>query len=280
MSPSLTDPASLKALLAAQGIAPRRSASQNFLISQPVIAAIVAAACQGPKQVTELGAGVGVITLALLQADLSVRAIERDQQLAEILAQATAEQVERLEVIMADLREVLWHWDTPYQIIGNIPYQLSGLILRRITQLTPAPEQAILLMQREVGQRLVAAGGQMQLLALARQLWGEAEILRKVPAGSFWPAPAVDSCLVRLTPYPQELLPLAERERVLAIAAHFFRERRKQMGGVLRRWQGIPTEKAGKILNDASIASTARPQEVTAAQWIRFSRAGKMLYSS
>jgi 16S rRNA (adenine1518-N6/adenine1519-N6)-dimethyltransferase len=270
MRDDLTELAHLKALLTAHGIRPRRTASQNFLTSRDVVTAIVSAARGGPRAVTELGAGTGVITQALLTADFAVRAIERDRQLATILTSVMPPQLQpELELVIGDVRQKSWEWSTPYQIVGNIPYHLSGLVIRKITQLTPLPRQAVLLVQAEVGERLTAEVPQLQLIGLAVQLWGSARILQRVPAAAFWPSPRVDSALVLLTPASStQRLSLAEREAVLGVAKHFFRSRRKQMGGVLKRWLAIKPEEAGDILRRAGIDLQQRPQEVSVSRWV------------
>ena len=271
----LTDPAYLQSILAAAGIAPQRRASQNFLICAPVIEATVSAAQAGPKRVTELGAGVGVLTGALLAAGYTVRAIERDQRLAKLAVELIPENLRpQLMLVAKDLRYTPWEQDDAYQIVGNIPYHLSGLIIRKITQLRQAPEQVILLVQKEVGARLVAAPPELQLIGLAIHLWGEAHVLRHVPASCFWPAPQVDSSLVLLKPASiEQAVPLEQREAVLACARYFFSQRRKQMGGVLKRWRKIDEERTVQILQAAGVSPHQRPQEVKPAEWIRLANA-------
>jgi 16S rRNA (adenine1518-N6/adenine1519-N6)-dimethyltransferase len=180
----------------------------------------------------------------------------------------------QLTLIEDDLRSASWEQHEPYQIVGNIPYHLSGLIIRHITQLEPVPRQAILLVQKEVAQRLIATPPNLQLIGLAVQLWGTAQILRTVPANCFWPAPKVDSSLVALKPHvaPQTVT-RAEREAVLGYARHFFSQRRKQMGGVLKRWRNLNETGAAALLQQAAIDPQQRPQEVTIPQWISLARA-------
>jgi 16S rRNA (adenine1518-N6/adenine1519-N6)-dimethyltransferase len=167
---------------------------------------------------------------------------------------------------------VAWEQPGPYQIVGNIPYHLSGLIIRKITQLEPQPQQALLLLQKEVAARLVAGPPALQLIGLAVQLWGAARVLRSVPASCFWPAPRVDSSLVALKPAAARAVSLAERERVVACARHFFSQRRKQMGGVLKRWQKLDDDAAVALLRRVGIRPEQRPQEISLPQWIRLTQ--------
>jgi 16S rRNA (adenine1518-N6/adenine1519-N6)-dimethyltransferase len=262
---SLTDLDTIQHLLHQARLHPTRSAGQNFLICQEVVEAILVTAQGGPKQVTELGAGLGTLTQALAAHDFHIQAIERDKALAEILKSVIpAKQRDRVELTVNDLRQVKWEWPKPYQLIGNIPYNLSGLILRRITQLSPAPQQVILLVQKEVGQRMVAQPPDINMLGLAIQLWGEPHPLLAVPASCFWPAPQVDSQLVLLLPNRETRRPLAQREEILQIAKTFFQTKRKQIGGVLQRNFNI---EPAAWLEKINLRPTQRPQELSLQNW-------------
>src|SRR5687767_12016987 len=152
--PRLTDSDTLKKILLAHNLHLRKTSSQHFLISAEVIEAIIALAEVGPKVATELGAGLGTLTQALAQADYTVRAIERDPALANLLPSFIPPlQRKNVEVVVKDLRDVSWEHSEAYQVIGNIPYAVSGLIIRRLTHLDPVPTQAIFLVQKEVALR-------------------------------------------------------------------------------------------------------------------------------
>lgn len=264
----VTNLAYLQRLLAGAHHTPARSAGQNFLVSPAVREATVAAVRKGPRHVTELGAGVGPLTLALLRAGYTVRAVERDAALARLLTQQTdaAGLKEQLTVIPADLRSTDWRWSVPYQLVGNIPYNLSGLILRRITQLAPEPTQVILLLQREVGERLHAQPPHMHLLSVAFQLWGVAKRLMLVPASYFWPQPQVDSELLLLTPHAHRL-PLPARERIIGLAKMLFQQRRKQIGGVLQAQLRLTRDDVVQRLTALQLTPTQRPQELSVTAW-------------
>ncbi len=268
LHPPLTDRDYLELLLKKAGVRPARSAGQNFLVSDEVVAATVASVQAGPPQVTELGAGVGTLTTALIAAGTTVRAIERDTRLAALLpAQIPAAQREHVALITDDLQQVDWTWDTPYQIVGNIPYNLSGLILRRLSQLDPTPAQVILLVQQEVGERLMAAPPDMHLLSIAVQLWATPHLLLQVPASCFWPEPQVDSQLLLLLPRTTDAQSIAEREAIVAFAKPLFQNRRKQLGGVLSKLLGQPLQTTSALLGSVRINPHARPQELSLAQW-------------
>ena len=279
-----SDVTSLKVLLAAYGIVPRRSSGQNFLVCGEIVEKTLKVLNAGSRQVTELGAGTGVVTQALLSAGFTVRALENDRRLGELLTATTPDHLKhKLELIIGDLRQESWEWPVntahqyggqagrpgAYQLVGNIPYNLSGLILRRITQSVVAPERAVLLVQQEVGQRLAAQPPHLQLIGLAAQLWGTVRLLESVPAECFWPRPKIASQLIALEPHINNRLPGDERERVLAVAAQFFRAKRKQMGGTARRNWNFSSTQAERRLRQAGIDPAQRPQETTVLQWVR-----------
>jgi 16S rRNA (adenine1518-N6/adenine1519-N6)-dimethyltransferase len=270
----LTNPDFLEQLLQKHGITPEHSAGQNFLVCEEPLEALITAMEGGGPCVTELGAGLGTATAALLAHGYHVRAIERDRHLAGVLGKVIPKpQQANLELQIGDLREAQWHWDEPWQLVGNIPYNLSGYIIRRLTGEAHPPTQAIFMVQREVGDRLAAAPGDMNLLGLAAQLWGSVHLLLQVPRTCFVPAPAVDSALVLLVPHTGEAARSAvTREAILKFAKLFFQQKRKQMGGVAKRNLGWPSERVADVLGRVGIPLAARPQDVSVEQWAALAR--------
>ncbi len=269
MNIDLTDRDQLERYLRDKHIQPEQTSGQNFMVCPEVPEAIVAAMEGGPMRVTELGAGLGTLTQQLAAGNYEVRAIERDARLAKSLEQLMPPAGrKKVEVRREDLRTCSWSWTTPYQLVGNIPYNLSGLIVRLMTRLEPAPERVILLVQKEVGERLAAEAPNSHLISVAVRLWGRADPLMNVPADCFWPAPQVNSQLVMLTPRPEQKIDLKARERILGLAKIFFQGKRKQVGGVLKRQWDIDDAKVRELLGQAKISKESRPQEITVGQWI------------
>lgn len=268
LTPPLTNSDYLKSILTKAGIRPARSAGQHFLICEEACTATTLALDGGPKKITELGAGLGTLTQVLLAAGYSVRAIERDPDLAAILRrEATPRASSNLTLEIADLRATPWPWDELYQLVGNIPYNLSGLIIRRLTQLTPAPAAAVFLLQHEVGLRLTATPPDMHLVTLAVQLWGSVHHLLHVPKTCFWPTPQVDSTLVLLVPHTDVATTRHEREAIIKFAKPLFQNRRKQLAGTLTAVTGRSRPDIAALLAKQGIAATARPQELSVDQW-------------
>lgn len=277
ITPRLTDIQTLKYLLNKHGVQANKAASQNFLIAEEVVEATVMALDPAVTAVTELGAGLGTLTQGLVGAGFTVRALERDKVLGQILPTVLpAKQRQRVTVELADLREIAWAQTEPWQLAGNIPYHLSGFILRQLTQLESTPARAVLLMQQEVGERLLASPGEMSLVSLAVQLWGEVHELLRVPPHCFWPPPAVHSMLVLLVPHAQETArSVHDREAILKLAKPFFQAKRKQMAGTLRRQWHLSPEDAVTLLAAAKIGPAQRPQELSRETWVALAAAAR-----
>lgn len=266
--PRLTDIDTLQRILAKEKAAPLRQLGQNFLVCDEPIEATLAALNPAIPNITELGAGVGPLTQGLLANNYTVRAIEQDARLALALTKNLPKNLQaNLQLIIGDLRQHTWEHQGPWQLVGNIPYNLSGLILRRLTQLTTAPAATILMVQREVALNLTAQVPQLGLLALSIQLWGEAHLLLNIPASCYFPEPKVSSSLVILIPH-QGAPSRTIREQVLAVAKHFFRHRRKQIGGVMRNQLKLTDQAINGLLTHIGATAIQRPQELTIDQWI------------
>lgn len=264
----LTNPDVLKSVLASNKIQAAKSLGQNFLICEEVIDAVLLGLTGAPKNITELGPGLGTLTQGLIAHDYHVRGIEKDDEFVHILPTMLPPKLrENLTVIHGDLKDVDWTWPTPYSIVGNIPYNLSGLIIRRLTQLQTPPYCAIFLMQREVADRMVMHDKSMSLLPLSVGLWGSAELLLRVPPSCFIPQPKVHSSVVLLRP-SENALPAIKREEILAKAKPFFQAKRKQIGTVLKKHYIKTTEEISAIEKAANISAERRPETLSIQEWI------------
>jgi 16S rRNA (adenine1518-N6/adenine1519-N6)-dimethyltransferase len=215
-----------------------RKLGQHFLRRRDILEQIAQAACpQIEPLVVEIGAGRGALTERLLGRTRRLIAIEVDPALADFLRRrfhaATA-----LEIVRADVLELdLGQWG-PAVIAGNIPYYITSEILERVLALLPRLKRAVLLVQREVAERIAAPAGRREygLLSVRVQAVAEPEILFTVPASAFSPPPEVSSALVRLTP---RATPLPDWDRLpafLEFAARCFRYKRRTLRNNLAAW--------------------------------------------
>lgn len=284
---SRIDPAAVRATLKAAGLRARHGLSQNFLADPDVLDDILAAADPQPgRGVLEIGPGLGILTDALLGAGASVTAVELDRGLAGWLRDRHAEALalgERepgapgaLRLIEGDAldQDLGGLVAPPYDVVANLPYHVTSPILHRLLGAERTPERLVLMVQREVAERVAARPGGLSYLAVFCQYHARTRVARLVPASAFEPAPKVESAVLVLEPFragdadaPAQLDPDAEDELWRLVQASF-RERRKMLHNVLRRQLPVPAERIEAALAAAGIAPERRPQTVSVVEWL------------
>ncbi|MGB5416494.1 MAG: 16S rRNA (adenine(1518)-N(6)/adenine(1519)-N(6))-dimethyltransferase RsmA [Polyangiales bacterium] len=233
-----TMPPDTRDLLRKYELHPKRSFSQNFLIQPGAIAQIADAALGMGEQIVELGPGLGALTHALLERGATVLAVELDRDMVRVLEEEFAKR-DRLEVRLGDASE--FDLDayskacrSKLVVTGNLPYQATGAIIRQVVAHRAVLDGAILMVQREVRDRLIAAPGTKEYGALTvftRAAFEVGTVCRLRP-GSFYPAPKVESAVVRFVPRE---VPLAEEtESFQTVVRAAFQMRRKTLHNALR----------------------------------------------
>jgi 16S rRNA (adenine1518-N6/adenine1519-N6)-dimethyltransferase len=186
-------------------IKPSRSKGQNFLVNENIYDDIVKAAeIEVDDTVLEIGPGLGFLTLKLAKRAKRVIAVELDDKLANYLQTGIdAKGIANVEIVNEDiLRFNLNTHLAPtekYKIVANLPYNITSIFLRLFLSSLRPPESLVLMLQKEVAERIVAAPPEMSLLALSVQYYADAKIVREVKAGNFWPEPKVDSAVIKMT---------------------------------------------------------------------------------
>lgn len=271
-APDLLTRRDIEALLLSMGADPKRSLGQNFVVDPNTIRRIVRLAELEPgDRVVEIGPGLGSLTLGLLGADVEVTAIEKDRRLAASLVERLGPAAgSRLNVVCADALTVDWTsliGTDPHVLVANLPYNVATSIVIGILDGVPAISRMLVMVQREVADRMAASPGDpshgLPSIRIARRA-----VARRVAAISpdvFWPRPRVDSALVdirRVTPEPIE--PSDEATFVAAVAAGFGQRRKTLRRAMSARW---PTEQIDAVLESAGIAPSERAERLTLAQW-------------
>ena len=231
-------PPDARDLLRKYDLLPKRSFSQNFLIQPGATAQIADATAALGRQVVELGPGLGALTYALLARDCEVLAVELDRDMVRVLQQEFADE-KGLEIRHADAAGVDFEaysraCGSKLVVTGNLPYQATGAILRRVVAHRAALTGAVLMVQREVRDRLVAepATKQYGALTVFTRAGFEVETVCRLRPGAFYPAPKVESAVVRLLPRE---VPLAEEtESFQTVVRAAFQMRRKTLRNALR----------------------------------------------
>ncbi|MBI1757505.1 MAG: ribosomal RNA small subunit methyltransferase A [Fimbriimonas ginsengisoli] len=273
---NLADPGSLKAFLARHGLLARKRLGQHFLCSAEVVESIVAAtrACNG---VLEIGPGPGVLTGPLSQIADRVIALELDPRMVVALAEsAPRAAVIEGDALREDLAALLERLPRPRAVVSNLPYYITGPLLTRIAEAKAGWDKAILMMQAEVGERVVAGPGTPARgsLSVFLQAQFEIEAVARAPAEAFLPPPKVDSVVLAFEPRPS-VLSADEQTALFRLVRTAFRMPRKTLVNNLKTGFGLGRERALAILASGGLAERARPQELSLDQWIGLSAAVK-----
>jgi 16S rRNA (adenine1518-N6/adenine1519-N6)-dimethyltransferase len=276
MSTARLDPAAVRRTLRDAGLRARHSLSQNFLADVDVLDGILAeAAPRAGSRILEIGPGLGLLTAGLLDAGAEVTAVELDRGLATFLRDRFANELDagRLRLVEGDaLDEDLTHvMPAPYDVVANLPYHVTSPILHRLLGATPRPERLVLMVQREVAERIAAPPGGMSYLSVFVQYHARVRIAFDVPPEAFEPEPAVRSAVIVVEPYPaDDRLPTAADEEALwRLVQASFRERRKMLHNVLSRQLPVEPAIVAAALETAGIAPDRRPQTVAVGEWLK-----------
>jgi 16S rRNA (adenine1518-N6/adenine1519-N6)-dimethyltransferase len=273
----LLDPQRLSAerierYLRQHGLAARKRHSQNHLVDGEVLASIVALADPAPgRHVLEIGPGLGILTGALLERGADVTAVEIDRRLAEHLRHRFAAPLhgslrlvegDALDIPIAELVE------PPYDVVANLPYHITSPVLHHVLGTEPRPEHFVLMLQREVAERIAAAPGGMSYLSVFVQYHATVRVAVVVPASAFEPAPQVASAVLVGETRPRRLSPDAEDELWRLVQAGF-RERRKMVHNVLpRQLPHLGRARIDEALAAVGIAADRRPQTLSLDDWL------------
>jgi 16S rRNA (adenine1518-N6/adenine1519-N6)-dimethyltransferase len=227
----------------------------------------------GAEDVLEVGPGLGVLTRHLVHLARRLVAIEIDSDLADRVR--TELHVPNLTVCTADVLrvDVSRLFDGPFLVVANLPYHITSPVLRHLLQ--AHPERMVVMVQREVGERIAAPVGQMSALSVLIQAQARVEVVRAVPRTAFYPRPKVDSVVLRLVGLAAAERPIegGEFEAFTRFVLAGFKQPRKQLGNSLAEGLGIDKASATTALRHADIEPTRRPQELSVAEWAHlFSR--------
>jgi 16S rRNA (adenine1518-N6/adenine1519-N6)-dimethyltransferase len=258
------------------GLEPRKSRSQNHLVDSAVLDDIVALAEPAPGlRILEVGPGLGVLTAALLAGGATVTAVEVDRRLASHLRERFATELDAgaLTLVEADVLDtpVADIAEPPYDLVANLPYHITSPTLHHFLGGDPRPRHFVLMVQREVAERIAAKPGQMSYLSVFVQYHAAVRVARIVPASAFEPAPEVQSAVLVGETQPRRLPEEAE-DGLWRLVQAGFRERRKMLHNVLpRQLPAVGRERFETALAAVGIASDRRPQTLSVDDWLALS---------
>ena len=283
-------PADMPDYLRRLGVAPRKALGQHFLIDELILHDIAEAAALTPDDVVlEIGAGPGGLTEELAKRGATVVAVEIDEELAAA-TRARLCAYDRLHVLAADILDFapgeLLHEagvapsDARYVAVGNLPYYITQPIVRRLLESDPAPARIVVLVQREVAQRMVGGPGHESLLSLSVKVYGVPRLLFDVPSTAFWPPPKVQSAVVEITRLDRPAVDLPPEE--LAVFFHLLRagfaQPRKQIHNVFPEELGLEPPQVREVIESVGLDPVARAQHLDLADWERLYHAFRERY--
>lgn len=248
------------------GIKPNKALGQHFLVDATSLETIITAAAPSPRDtILEIGPGLGVMTLPLTTQAAQVVAVETDATLAGMLrrdAPANLTVVES-DILKFDLRDL----PAGYKVIANLPYYLTSKIIRLLIEGPNPPSVMSLLVQKEVAERITAAPGKLSILALSVQYYACPEVAGLVDRHKFWPAPEVDSAILKIT-YTGPVFP-ADASKLFRLIKAGFGEKRKTLKNALSGGLNLSPDLTLKLLEAANILPQARAQELDLLSWQR-----------
>jgi 16S rRNA (adenine1518-N6/adenine1519-N6)-dimethyltransferase len=268
------DPAQVRATLRAAGLRARHALSQNFLADAEVLSAIVDEAAPGRgDRVLEIGPGLGLLTGGLLGAGADVTAVELDEGLAAFLRDRFGPELEagRLELIEGDAldQDLVRLVPPPYDVVANLPYHITSPILHALLGEAPRPRRLVLMVQREVAERIAAPPGKMSYLSVFVQYHARVRVAFRVPPEAFEPEPAVDSAVIVVEPYDEDdRLGPDDEDELWRLVQAAFRERRKMIHNVLARQLPVDAARVDAALEATGIAPDRRPQTLAVGEWL------------
>lgn len=268
-------PLDLFALMRQYGLRPDKSLGQNFLHDSAALEKIVQAAeIQPDDSVLEIGPGLGSLTRYLAVSAKAVTALELDRGLIPVL-QAVLTPHPNVRLVEGDIlkhspAELIDKDD--YLVVANVPYYITSAIFRRLLEKDPRPRRIVLTVQQEVAERVCAQPGELSLLALSIQVYGNPAIAAVIPAEAFTPMPKVDSAVVRVDLYPEPLIPVPRLERFFRLAKAGFSQKRKTLRNSLSAGLAISTTEAAQMLEQAGIDPQRRAETLSLEEWSKLSQ--------
>jgi 16S rRNA (adenine1518-N6/adenine1519-N6)-dimethyltransferase len=273
---NLTSLDTIKDFLHRNKISPSRERGQNFLIDKAVLEKIIKTANLEKDQVVlEVGAGFGVLTEELAKGASKVIAVESDRGILPILRK-NLEKYENVEIIENDILQITSYklpvTSYSYKIIANLPYQITSAVLRKFLENEPRPNEMIVMVQKEVAERICAKPGEMSILSVSVQFFGHPEIIQIVPRDSFYPSPEVDSAILKVSRIRSESeanLGRINAKKFFQAVKIGFSARRKQLHNNLANGFHLENDEAKNILLSLGLDIQARAQDLSVEDWIR-----------
>ncbi|MBI2758198.1 MAG: ribosomal RNA small subunit methyltransferase A [Chloroflexi bacterium] len=263
-------PQNSAALLKQHGLHADKKLGQNFLEDPIILEKIVdAAGLHAADTVLEIGPGLGGLTRHLAASAREVVAVELDEKLMPVL-RGVLKPFANVRLIHADILNCSpkdLGLPPNYIVAANIPYNITSAIIRHLLESDPKPRRIVLTIQKEVAERICEAPPDMSLLALSVQVYGKPSIAAHIPASAFFPAPKVDSAVVRIEIYPEPLIPYSMLPVFFKLIKAGFSQKRKKLRNSLSAGLHIQPADAEALLMRDGIDPQRRAETLSIDEW-------------
>ena len=270
LDPARLGPEAVERYLRHHGLKARKSMSQNHLADGAVLERVLEVAAVQPGEcIVEVGPGVGILTAQLLEAGASVTAVELDSRLVAHLRERFEDEAE-LRLVEGDFLdvEVSDVAAEPWALVANVPYHITSPILHHVLGAELRPTRFVMMVQKEVAERIASPPGGMSYLSVFVQYHADVRVAFTVPASSFEPAPEVDSAILAGETC-ERTLDADDEDELWRLVQAGFRERRKMIHNVLaRQLPGLDRERVDAALAACSIRPDRRPQTLSVGEWL------------
>jgi 16S rRNA (adenine1518-N6/adenine1519-N6)-dimethyltransferase len=252
-------------------LSPKKSLGQHFLADKNILATIVSAAEVSENDIVlEIGPGTGTLTAALAGHAKQVIAVEKDRELCALLEKKFAEYA-NVKIVCADVLKINPNYHLPitnYKIVANIPYYITGRLLRLMFEGWQRPAAAVLMLQKEVAERICAKPPKMNRLAAIAQNFTEPKIITIVRRGAFSPLPKVDSSIIALKNFQK---PRPDDRQTISLISAGFSQPRKLLVSNLDKYFPEQKQKIIDALKKLDLSPQVRPAELSPSQWKKLS---------
>jgi len=262
-----------KTLMDMYRVDPKKSLGQNFLHDPNTLRKIVDTANVQPGDVIlEIGPGTGALTRMMAEAHptTEIIAVEIDRRLQPILERELAE-LPNVRVIYADILEVNIASlidGRPYMVVANVPYYISTAILKHVLEhTTPRPTRVVITVQYELAERICAQPGDMSLLAISVQYYGQPHLVTRLSNGVFWPRPEIDSAVLRIDVYPEPMVQVPTEKLFFRVVKAGFSQKRKQLKNAISGGLHLKSKIARALLEEAGIDPKRRAETLAVDEW-------------
>lgn len=265
-------------LLKKYNIRPKKGWGQNFLADNQHLEKMVAAAdLSATETVLEIGPGLGALSAPLAASVKRVIALEIDPLMVDILKTEMAA-IKNFTVVQADIlavnpldvlqgQQANFAPGDPYQVVANLPYYITSAIIQRLLETPHPPQRLIITIQKEVAQRIVARPGQMSILAVSVQFYGQPKLCHTIPPNAFVPPPKVDSAVLRIDRYHNPPVIVPDPAHYFRIVKAGFSQKRKQLKNSLAAGLHKPQAEIVTQMQMAGIDPTRRAQTLSLTEW-------------